>query len=833
MPQFARFAGMLLAVFALLPLGVVLRAAEFKVGPDTGMDSLSVVAGTSSYFVVWRDIRALPAVSLRGCFVSQTGVSSPDVELSATGAQVLESRPQTQSVAFDGERFAVVWADDRSGAPGVYFQRVNPDGTLFGAELKLAPLARNSGIDPQVVFSGGDMVVAWHDTAPSSVQGASQISWCRVEFDNSVGPVQQIPLADAASSQRMEFLTVGAQPEVLLTFGDTGVSPPVTRALRILGDNTTAPSPAGLYLFQNDFSPRGFGRPVSVERIGSEYIILSSLGTHLDSTLFRTRLTDANTVLISSTPFIDVPQGTTNLAENDFPRTFLVQPDLYLFPRNIQVSTSNYHVLTKRVTTAGVDLDPTLPQLDAAPQGVLDQACAAAIGNQALVVWLDGRREPAQPASHKNIYGALQDLEVKGDETKPLLKVIARAAPIIGESPLVTNFGAGGSTGIVDNVIWDFGDGKDDDLAVTQHKYEAKGDYTAVLSLVRQGLAYRDFVRIFVDSDSTGGLNGGPQAVAGSLGPNSPGVNPDITLTSSDLTRNFSAANLDQARLFGYVTPTSLPFSVEGRAVSVSFGTRTYSFTLKADGTFTSEATAKPQVRFILNRANGAFLFLTGFDDLSSLEPQGLDAGPATKKTVSVPVSFTFNGLNAASTIDYSYTVKAGKSGKASYSLGTLGALRSGFFRVFSASAKENGKTIGARTHSFQVLGNALLDGGVPLEKAATGAWRVSLGNYSEDIPVEKLEFSNNLYTYRGPGGVKGVSQFFYQVKTGRFGVLFSNLDAEGSAPSGMPLFEAAALRVDLAFNVRWDLATGGTYEGSGFARFFRKKINSKKWQTR
>ena len=50
-------------------------ASDFKIGPDSTIDSLSIAATTSNYLVVWRDFSAGPdAPRINGSFVSSGGI---------------------------------------------------------------------------------------------------------------------------------------------------------------------------------------------------------------------------------------------------------------------------------------------------------------------------------------------------------------------------------------------------------------------------------------------------------------------------------------------------------------------------------------------------------------------------------------------------------------------------------------------------------------------------------------------------------------------------------------------------------------------------------------
>src|SRR5688572_8750380 len=107
----------LVLLFASSVLSCV-HAADFRIGPDNIVDSLSICAGKDSYLAVWRDITVLPA-TWRACTVSQAGLSGTDFAVSGANALPIENAVQLNSVVFDGTNFLLVWADNRTGAPGV------------------------------------------------------------------------------------------------------------------------------------------------------------------------------------------------------------------------------------------------------------------------------------------------------------------------------------------------------------------------------------------------------------------------------------------------------------------------------------------------------------------------------------------------------------------------------------------------------------------------------------------------------------------------------------------------------------------------------------------
>ncbi len=819
----------------LMICGIAAAETDFKIGPDTQLDTLSAAAGDQNYVLVWRDLRLGAGLQqMRTLSVSSTGVSSADVQISAAGALPLDGPVQRNTIAFDAttKNFLAVWADNRAGAPGIYGALITQQGAAVGTDFLIAPIGRASDNAPQVVFTGADFFVAWQDEQ-SSGSSANRIFWGRVSSAGVPAAAGALPLS-SGQNHKLEYVVNGVAGEHLVIWQDVGATPNVTRATRIGADDSLVAPAEGTVLFQRDFGVAGFGVPIGVAFVSGEYHILSSLSAQIDSSVYKTRLRPDNSVIRPSSPFCEVGQGTTGLEEDAFPRTFYNGSDEFLFIRNSKVSNTAYHLLTKRVKLDGTDVDPNMPLIDAAPQGVLNGAMAVNIGSQYLLVWMDGRLGGAQPQRGLNIFGLLTDSGKAADRTEPFLKAVAHALPIYGNSPLVVTFGNGGSTGIVDEQIWDFGDGGTDDVGNTTHKYTAKGDYIAVLSLVRAGFMYRDFVRISVDTDALGGGGGPPQVTAGTPGPVSNGVDTNFFLTTLNASLVFNAPDVDALHLAGYINASQLPVNVKDQIVSFAVGGKTYSLTMKADGTATTDVGVKPVARFVLNRFTGGFVLQTNLDNLAA----GFAALGATNSTItkpgadiSVPYTFSFGSLSQSSTLTAKYVAKAGKNGRLSFFFGVDGKPGPGFFRIFNGSAKESAK--GAHTHQIVVIGNAALPGGESLVKATSGFWRISVGNYSEDVPVSSLVDNGLSYTLNAGKGKVGLSQFYYIKKSGQFGIMMNLLPADGAEPSGMPLSTSPYSRVDVAVSVNFDLDSGAQFQASGYLRLGRNKANSKKWKLR
>ena len=819
---------------AIFLSGIASAASDFKLGPDSQLDSLALAASDTNYALTYRDIHNAGAPEMRAFVATTTGAFSADVPLSSAGAQPLVGSVQLTTFVFDPttRNFFSIWADDRVGARGIYGAFFTQQGVPVGTDFQIAPLTRAGSNAPQLTFTGAGFLVAWQDEAASG-SSVNRIYFTRVSSSGVVQSLNALPYT-TGQDQKLEFLVNGIAGELLMVWQDIGATPNTTRATRIGGDNSFVDSGSGLFLFQRDFGVSGFGAPVGAVFDGTEYLILSSLSAQIDSSVFKTRIRADGSVIRASSPFAEVGQGFTKLAEDAFPRTFFTGSEFF-FVRNNKVSDTAFHIQTKRVKLDGTDRDPNMPLIDTASQGVLEGAMAANIGDQILVVWMDGRRGGSQPERGLNIFGYFVDDTKLGDETLPFLKCIAHATPIFGNSPLTCTFGNGGSTGLIDSQLWDFGDGGVDDIGNTTHEYDTKGDFIAVLSLIHAGIRYHDYVKISVDTDQLGGAGGPPEVTAGTLGPVGNNVDTNILMYSLGATINFTTPGFDQMRLYGYINPSVLPVNVLDTVVTFSVAGKTYSVTVDVNGNGISDTTIKPISRFLLNRVSGTFTFQTSSDDLVA----GFGALGATNATVTkpgadiyVPYTFSFGTLTQSATLNAKYVAKVGKSGRLSYLYGVDGYPGLGYFRIFGGAATEIGKTA-PFTHKIVATGNMGLGGANPLTKSDTGVWRISVGNYSEDIPVAQLTDNKGSYTFKAGKGKVGIQQFFYIQRSGQFGIALANIPADGPNPSGMPLATSPFARTDLAVSVQFDLTGGDLFQASGYLRLGRNKAGSKKWKLR
>ena len=808
------------ATFLLLA-GLVLSAAtafaqntlvspDFKVAPDITLDSLALGASTSNYLAVWRNVSATPA-RIEGALVDTLGNVSATITLSGAASLPSLHRVQNFRVAFDGANFLVVWADTSPLGTGVHGILVSPLGVLKSADTLLAATTNTTGVDPQLVFTNDDYVLAWHD-APLSGSG-TQLYCCRVSKALVAGTVRVVPAVPGHSTlQHLTLPITGAAGEALLVYQDNSESPFNTYAVRMLNTPLTDP---GTFLFAQDTNDHpGVGAAVGGAYLSAtgEYVILSSPGTQHDSRISRAWLHGDNTVALSTSPFATVGQGRTGFAEDTYPMTYFNAAGgsdgkgEFLFVRNGKLSPVVFHEFMKRVQLDSTDNDNKPTILDTASSGGMNGAVAASIGAQYFVAWMDGRNRIADPPFQTGVFGALIDDTDTGDISRPFYRIEPAMIPRVGSIittvtanattvvPMTVTYGFGYTTGLVDTVLWEFGDGSTATLSIGTYKYTTPGRYTAVYSIIKNGLYYSAPLSVFVVAkttladgtiqtvviDGVGGGNGPPEALGGVPLPSSPGINPHVALDSLAVNVNFAKVHTDTVRLTGIFNTIDFPVYYVFRPITVTVGSNTYSFTVDGTGGFTSAATDQPFINFNVSPFSGIFILTVITDDLSaSLAAAGALNATVTKQNIDLPVSVNFAGMSTSQVIHGLYTAKEGGAGHFiySYGTGTTGTPGEGFLRILNATVKEkqtgkvgaNGLKTGPKYDDFSILGLLALPNQPPITAAATGNWTITIGNYTQSIPVSSLKLANNVYQFKGVKVTHGISSFTIDQRTGEF----------------------------------------------------------------
>jgi hypothetical protein len=306
---------------------------------------------------------------------------------------------------------------------------------------------------------------------------------------------------------------------------------------------------------------------------------------------------------------------------------------------------------------------------------------------------------------------------------------------------------------------------------------------------------------------------------------------------------NFAKPQTDAFRAIGAFDVSKLPVNPTDTVVTFTLGTKTYSFKLLSTGTFTSAAADKPFISFGVNIASGSFAIVSSLDDLTSaLAGTGVGNVTATKQKVSIPISLSLSGLNSTQTLQAEFTAIQDKVGKINFVLGGIGAPGEGILRIVNGNAVEkltNVKTVkdvktGDKVQDIGLVGNITLPNSQTLVKATNGIWRLTVGNYSQDIPTGMMTLgSNSSYSFKDSKAKSGVSQFLYNQKTGAFYLALKAIAAESLDPSGLPVASSAIVSADLAVSFDLDLDGGQKLQASQYLRLKRKDASKTKWVLR
>ena len=151
----------------LSALASTLTAQAAIVPAPDDQEEPSVVANGNGYFVVWADKRSYSSTEydIYGARVSATGEV-----LDPTGIPICADpgRQTSPRVAFDGERYLVVWEDDRESTTDyqlyqIYGARVSTTGTVLDANGFKITTNRVTRLGPAVASDGHGFLVAWED----------------------------------------------------------------------------------------------------------------------------------------------------------------------------------------------------------------------------------------------------------------------------------------------------------------------------------------------------------------------------------------------------------------------------------------------------------------------------------------------------------------------------------------------------------------------------------------------------------------------------------------------------------------------------------------------
>src|SRR2546426_7174859 len=390
----------------LSALASTLTAQAAIVPAPDDQEEPSIVANGNGYFVVWADKRTYSSTEydIYGARISATGEV-----LDPTGIAICTDpgRQTSPRVAFDGEKYLVVWEDDRESTSAfqlyqIYGARVGTSGQVLDPNGFKITTNRVTRLGPAVVSNGQGFFVAWEDW--QRTDGAiADVYGSPVSSDGVVANPDGIPLVMGAGWQVQPRIAF-ANGEYLMTYRDnwfTGpdiwgirvstAGQPLSSAFRISNSNDEAGGRYGLASNWRDYfvvwgdnrgSPSGFGYPkIYGTLIRSNGVVVSPNGIPIaTNALYQERpriASDGNNFL--------VVWQESNDAHAEF-------TDIY----------------GAKLTGDGTVGTPARIAVNLAPGVQYNPDVAFTAGNY-LVAWQDGRssQNNSYPLGAYDIYGAL------------------------------------------------------------------------------------------------------------------------------------------------------------------------------------------------------------------------------------------------------------------------------------------------------------------------------------------------------------------------------------------------------------------------------------------
>src|SRR5579862_3370404 len=817
-------------------VGTDFSVVDVSAKKKNSVDQPTVCAGINNYLVAWTDYSAGPSLpQVAGAVVTQSGVVSTPFAISNTVGVPLPWRFQRIECAFDGANWLVVWSDNRQAGVGVYGAIVGSTGTLLGGtDFLIAATTGNVTEDPLVTFNGANYVVAWTDTPPNLSNG-SQVYFA---FVNSLGVAAQKQVVQSNFQlpfQALEYLTAQRpNGDTLLLYEELSETPLTHRSTRIQTSGVVLDA-GGTALFreaqvQTD-GTTGYGRPIGAVFNNNEWQILSSYNQLQDSHIFLHHLSLAGAVTPPTGVFATMgvgPIGSTQL--DSFAPAFPGATE-WLFLRNDRVSNNVFHILGKRVTFDGTDLDPIPFQIDTATQGVLRSAVASQSGNLFLAAWLDGRNVALQPGGDAVLVAAsLIDASAAGSIGTPLVAV-ATASPTSGEAGVSVSFDSLQSTGTYTSIGWSFGDGTTSTLVSPTHTYKTNGTYIAELALTNAAYTVFDTIVISV------GTGVGPATVLGTPLNNTPPIVTGLLVSSVVVKLDFVNLNDDKATITGLFDVSSFNNTLTGLSAQFALGGKSFGpYALDAKGSFVSAAGATPAVAFVMSPTTGVFSFQLASADLRE-ELNSLGMVNATITTnVEVPLPITVvvgtpgvSTLSQQASVGTAYHATLNKTGTANYGFLAAGNEISGTFLVSSFSAQE----IAAKAHNITIKGQLVRPGKILPNPA--GSFNIYLGDYQATIPAGAVVNKSGILTYSQKGS-SGVKKFTLNFVSGAFLLQMLNIPQNNTVtPSGtgLPLAKSGTdvTKVNLNLSFLLDMSDGTQLSAGRFVNIGRTTSAVKTWK--
>jgi len=139
--------------------------SPFQIAPGTASGP-NLCFGDSNYLVAWH-AGSYPALELYGRLVSRQGTLGDQFPI-ATGPDCY----RWSALAYDGERFLVVWMSGLNNEPETIFgQFIATDGSLIGDRFEISGASAIQRWWPALAFSDSNCLVAWEQGTSRDVYG--------------------------------------------------------------------------------------------------------------------------------------------------------------------------------------------------------------------------------------------------------------------------------------------------------------------------------------------------------------------------------------------------------------------------------------------------------------------------------------------------------------------------------------------------------------------------------------------------------------------------------------------------------------------------------------
>ncbi|MEO0086375.1 MAG: T9SS type A sorting domain-containing protein [candidate division WOR-3 bacterium] len=194
------------------PDGQVLDSAGFIISAAPGGKYIAAVASSGNEcLVAWGDSRSLQR-DIYGSRVSPDGtVLDPD-------GIPISTAPYDQcaaAVAFDGENYLAIWADDRLNRVDIYGARVSPQGMVLDPDGIPVACGSTERFNPALACCGSDYLGVWSSSTPEE----TDLYGAKVSSDGAVG--EEVPVEVAPRTQQHPAVAYGSGEVFVVYNGST------------------------------------------------------------------------------------------------------------------------------------------------------------------------------------------------------------------------------------------------------------------------------------------------------------------------------------------------------------------------------------------------------------------------------------------------------------------------------------------------------------------------------------------------------------------------------------------------------------------------------------